>query len=130
RGWADGEMAEEDAGGRTVEDGGEARRIEDRHPADAEAFGAGGEPQRVDGNDHGIVERLGHGEAAEPTPLRGRAVCEHGELARCVVEAGELEPRIERGAVWRLRTKRVGVALLQPLADPRPPPSVLPHHQA
>ena len=88
--------------GRHVEDRGDARRIEDRHPAHADPFGARGEPERVDGVDHGIIERLGHGEAAEPLPLRGPVVGEHGDLAGRIVEAGELEPRIERGAVGRL----------------------------
>src|SRR6185312_12961680 len=50
---------------------------------------------------------------------RGRAVGEHGKLAGRVVEAGELQPRIERGAIRRLHLERVLVAGLEALADER-----------
>src|SRR5262245_20870683 len=110
-------MADEGEALGQIKDRAHALRIEDRHPAEAEPFGARGEPQRMDGGDHRIIERLGHGYTAESRPFRGRPVREHRDLARRVVEAGELEPRIERPAAAVLLDERVLVAGLEALAD-------------
>src|SRR4029079_6908994 len=73
---ADAEMPDEDPVRWHVKDRGDAYGSEDRPPPHAEAFGARGEPQRVDCDDHRVVERLRHGEAPEPSTLRGRAIGE------------------------------------------------------
>jgi len=54
--------------------------------ADADAFRPCHEPQRVNGDSHGVVERCRHSQAPEPMTLRRRAVGEHGDLTRRVVE--------------------------------------------
>src|SRR3546814_15807521 len=47
--------------------------VEDRHPADADPCGAGGEPEAVDRHHRGIIQHLGHGAAAEAVAQIGRA---------------------------------------------------------
>src|SRR4029079_6996547 len=75
------------------------------------------EPQRVNGDGHRIIERCRHGEASEPMTLRRRAVCEHGDLTRCVIEAREFQPRIERSTIRLLLVQRILIAGLEAVAD-------------
>src|SRR3546814_17598037 len=43
-----------------VEVAGDFPGVEDRHPADADPCGAGGEPEAVDRHHRGIIQHLGH----------------------------------------------------------------------
>ena len=55
-------------------------RIEDRHPAEAEAFGAGGQPQVLDGARHRGQVHLRQGAAAEDVPVAVVAECDDEEF--------------------------------------------------
>ena len=57
--------------------------------------------------------------------LRRRVVGEHGDLTGGVVEAGEFQPRIERGAVGLLLLERILIAQLEAGADRRPAALIL-----
>src|SRR5271156_6318210 len=54
---ADAEVGDERPGAWNVERLGDRPWIEDRHPADAKAMGASGEPERVEGADRRIAAR-------------------------------------------------------------------------
>ena len=75
--------------------------VKDRNPAQADAFGARREPDRVHGRDRRILDHLRHGVAAEAVPPRGGRIGEHREMAGRIIEAGELEPGIGRPRVLR-----------------------------
>ena len=91
----------------------DALRIEDRHPADADAVGARGEPHRGDRGDHGIFRRLRHGRAAEAVADVARLVREHGEVAGRLFETGQFQCGIARGAFAGVTVQRIGVACLE-----------------
>src|SRR5262249_13989489 len=77
-----------------IEDGCDGRRVEDRHPSHADAFGARREPNRVDRRHRRILDHLRHGVTPEAVALRGRAIGEHRQMTWGVVQARELEPGV------------------------------------
>src|SRR5580704_13333902 len=107
---AETEIADEFPFGGNVEQRGNRRGIEDRYPAHADALGARGEPDRVHRRHRRIVDHLRHGVAAEAVALGRRAIGEHRQVTGRLVQAGELELRIEAGAVAALRGERLRVA--------------------
>src|SRR5215813_1853612 len=100
-----------------IEDGCDGRRVEDRYPSHADAFGARGEPNRVDGRHRRILDHLRHGVTPEAVALRGRAVGEHRQMTRGVVQSRELEPGVCGRALLILRRQRVGVAAFKILPN-------------
>ena len=114
---ADAKIADERPGAWHVERLGDRLRIEDRHPADAEAAGARGEPECVQGANGRIAARLAHGARAEAMALLGRLVTEDRELDRRVVEARELEPGVERRPLADIGAERVPIGRLEIGAD-------------
>src|SRR5215831_2800925 len=100
-----------------IEDGGDGRRIEDRYPSHADAFGARRQPDRVDRRHRRILDHLGHGVTPEAVALRGRRIGEHRQMRWGVVQAGELEPGVRGGSLSILRRERRGVAAFEILPN-------------
>src|SRR5262249_42382914 len=63
-----------------IEDGGDGRRLEDRYPSHADAFGARRQPDRVDRRHRRILDHLRHGVTPEAVALRGRRIGEHRQM--------------------------------------------------
>src|ERR1700721_80906 len=77
---AHAEISDKRPGGWNVERRGDRFRIEDRHPAHAQAPGARGEPECVQRADGRIAARFGHGAGAETVALLRRLVAKDREL--------------------------------------------------
>lgn len=65
--------------------------VEDGDPADADVFGAGREPERVDRGDGGILQHFGHGLAAKAVARCGIAASEDGEVNRGLAQASQFQ---------------------------------------
>src|SRR5262249_34372254 len=100
-----------------IEDGCDGRRVEDRHPSHADAFGARREPNRVDRRHRRILDHLRHGVTPEAVALRGRAIGEHRQMTWGVVQARELEPGVRGRALLILRREGRGVAAFEILPN-------------
>src|SRR5262245_5967298 len=100
-----------------IKDGCDGRRVEDRYPPHADAFGASREPDRVDRRHRRILDHLRHGVTSEAVALRGRRIGEHRQMTRGVVQAGELEPGIRGRSLLTLRREGGGVAAFEILAN-------------
>ena len=116
-GGAEAEVADEAPFLGDFEGCGDGGRVEDGDPAEAEAVGAGGEPDGVDGHHGGVVGGFGHGGAAEAGAFFGGAVGEDGEVAGGFIEAGEFEAGVEGGATGGLAGEGSGVAGFEAGAD-------------
>src|SRR5262245_10790067 len=68
--------------------------------------------------------------APEPMPLRGRAIGEHCELTRRIVQSGKLESGVGGGALRSLRRQRLGIAALEIGSNGCTTHSVLNDHEA
>jgi hypothetical protein len=96
---ADAEIGDELPRRRHIERAADFCRIEDRHPADANALRARREPKRMNGGGGGIIQRLWHGFAAKTKACFRRMVAENGKVNRRVMQSRELEARIEGRAL-------------------------------
>src|ERR1700722_5492262 len=68
---SDTEIRDKGPVGWDVERGGQARGVEDRNPTEANAIGAGGEPERMDGQDGRVFDHFRHRPTAEAVALVG-----------------------------------------------------------
>src|SRR5580700_1467451 len=114
---AETEIADEFPIGGNVELRRNRRGIEDRYPAHANALRARGEPDRVHRRHRRIVDHFRHGTAPEAVTLGRRPIGEHRQMTRRLVQAGELELRVEAGAIAALRGERLRVAGCKILPD-------------
>src|SRR5262249_56215520 len=71
----------------------------------------------VDGGHRRILDHLRHGVTPEAVALRGRAVGEHRQMTRGVVQARELEPGVCGRALLILRREGRGVAAFEILPN-------------
>src|SRR3984885_7878814 len=127
---ANAEISDEGPGAWNVERLGDRARIEDRHPADAHATDARGEPECVQGADRRIATRLRHGARAEAMAVLGRFLTKHRKLYRRVVEARKLEPGVKRRPLAGVGAERVTVGRLEIPPDGSPAPLVVDTHEA
>ena len=127
---ANAEIGDEGPGARNVKRRGDRARIEDRHPADAKATDARGEPERVQGADRRIAARLRHGARAEAVALLGRLVTKDRELDRRIVEARKLKPGVKRRLFAGIGAERVAVGRLEIGPDGRAARVVVDAHEA
>src|SRR6516162_1819265 len=111
------EVADELPVGGDIEDGCDGRRLEDRYPPHADAFGARREPDRVDRRHRRVLDHLRHGVTPEAVALRRRRIGEHRQMRRGVVQAGEFEPGIRGRSLLTLRREGSGVAAFEILPN-------------
>src|ERR1700719_4911448 len=107
---AETKIADEFPIGRNVEQRCNRRGIEDRDPAHANTLRARGEPDRVHRRHRRIVDHFRHGVAAEAVALGRRAIGEHRQVTGRLLQARELELRVEAGPIAALRGERLRVA--------------------
>src|SRR5262245_48768705 len=76
---------------------------ENRDPAHSYAVGACREPHRMDRGDHRIFCHLGHRSASQAVSNRGRLLGKDRQLARSLLESGQLELGILSRQIARIR---------------------------
>src|SRR5580700_11662776 len=114
---AETKVADEFPIGGNVELRRNRRGIEDRYPAHADTLRARGEPYRVHRRHRRIVDHFRHGTAPEAVTLGRRAIGEHRQMTRRLIQAGELELRVKAGAIAALRGECLRVAGCEILPD-------------
>src|SRR5258708_6994546 len=114
---ADAEIPDERPVRRYIEDLGNAGRLQDRKPADADSLGAGGKPKRMNSEHGGILDHFRHRQPSEAVALGCRTICKDCNLARRVVQSFKLQPGIERHSLCCLIRQRVSVACPEAFLD-------------
>jgi hypothetical protein len=93
---------------REPEQRGERPLVGEAHPPDAQAFGAGGEPEVLHGPDRGVRRRVRLGVAAQHVPATAGGVAGDGDVQRRVEDRLDLDVA-ERGGPRRRQRRGVGL---------------------
>jgi hydrophobe/amphiphile efflux-1 (HAE1) family protein len=126
---ADAQVGDELPGRWHIERGRHDGRFQDRHPSDTETVCARGEPQRLDGGDDGVAQRLRHGLAAQSETRVGLLIREHREMHGRCLETFELQARVEAAALVGIAFERVGVGAREGSAHRVPAAGALHQHE-
>src|SRR5262249_15146757 len=110
---AEAEISDKAPRARNIENLAHLEWIENGHPSHADPFRACGEPHRAHCCNHGILDHLRHGLAPKTMPDRGCAIGEHGDLARRLFEARQLECSVTGRLFARIAPQCVHIAVLE-----------------
>jgi hypothetical protein len=84
--------------------------VKDRNPSNTDTLRPCSEPKSMNRGDNRIIERLWHRPAAKAKARLRRMIAKDRKVHRCLVQPGELEARIEGGALTFIRLERRRVA--------------------